>query len=165
VFGRCAFGHKDLAAPGRYPIRVQVTKDGYRLILSFAKSFGNFGSTLGGTLGNGREPQVILKTDQRTILLELGLGGKFLAKSSGWDENQIFLEGDVLEVAVRNGRWVLGTSRPDRARHRLRPSTIFRPRSDGVTGYVTSSHGAATPLRYDVTGHLAGNQPVRSRYR
>jgi hypothetical protein len=24
-----------------------------------------------------------------------------------------------------------------------------------VTGYVTSSHGAATPLRYDVTGHLA----------
>jgi hypothetical protein len=30
-------------------------------------------------------------------------------------------------------------------------STIFRPRSDGVTGYVTSSHGAATPLRYGVT--------------
>jgi hypothetical protein len=28
---------------------------------------------------------------------------------------------------------------------------------------VTSSHGAATPLRYGVTGHLAGNQPVRSR--
>src|SRR6478672_4894240 len=44
-----------------------------------------------------------------------------------------------------------------------RPSTIFRPRSDGVTGYVTSSHGAATPLRYGVTGHLAGNQPLRSR--
>jgi hypothetical protein len=28
---------------------------------------------------------------------------------------------------------------------------------------VTSSHGAATPLRDGVTGHLAGNQPVRSR--
>jgi hypothetical protein len=28
---------------------------------------------------------------------------------------------------------------------------------------VTSSHAAATPLRYGVTGHLAGNQPVRSR--
>jgi hypothetical protein len=38
-----------------------------------------------------------------------------------------------------------------------------RIKSDGVTGYVTSSHGAATPLRYGVTGHLAGNQPVRSR--
>jgi hypothetical protein len=31
-------------------------------------------------------------------LLELGLGGKFQAKSSGWDENRTFLEGDVLEV-------------------------------------------------------------------
>jgi hypothetical protein len=28
----------------------------------------------------------------------LGLGGKFAAKSSGWDENRTFLEGDVLEV-------------------------------------------------------------------
>jgi hypothetical protein len=37
----------------------------------------------------------------------LGLGGKFQAKSSGWDENRSFLEGDVLKVAVRNGRWVL----------------------------------------------------------
>ena len=42
-----------------------------------------------------------------SILLELGLGGKFQAKSSGWDENRTFLEGDILEVAVRNGRWVL----------------------------------------------------------
>jgi len=40
-------------------------------------------------------------------ILELGLGGKFQAKSSGWDENRTFLEGDVLVVAVRNGRWVL----------------------------------------------------------
>jgi hypothetical protein len=69
--------------------------------------FGNFGCTLGGTMGKDRERQVILKTDKRTIFLEMGLGGKFQAKSSGWDENQIFLEGDVLEVAVRNGRWVL----------------------------------------------------------
>jgi hypothetical protein len=33
-----------------------------------------------------------------SILLELGLGGKFQAKSGGWDENRTFLEGDVLEV-------------------------------------------------------------------
>jgi hypothetical protein len=61
-----------------------------------------------------------------------------------------------------NTQWPQGTnprSGPAGARHRLRPSTIFRPRSDGVTGYVTSSHGAATPLRDGVTGHLAGNQP------
>jgi hypothetical protein len=49
-------------------------------------------------MGKGRERQIILKTDQRTLLLELGLGGKFQAKSSGWDGNRTFLEGDVLEV-------------------------------------------------------------------
>jgi hypothetical protein len=56
-------------------------------------------------MGKSREPQIILKTDQRNVILELGLGGQFQAKSSGWDENRTFLEGDVLEVAVRNGRW------------------------------------------------------------
>ena len=54
-----------------------------------------------------REPQIILKTDERKILLELGHEGKFAAKSTGWDENRVFLEGDRLEVAVKNGRWVL----------------------------------------------------------
>jgi hypothetical protein len=49
-------------------------------------------------MGKGREREAILKTDQRTVLLELGLGGKFQAKSSGWDENRTFIEGDVLEV-------------------------------------------------------------------
>jgi hypothetical protein len=52
-----------------------------------------------------REPQIILKTDERKVVLELGLAGKFAAKSSGWDENRFFLEGDKLEVAVKNGRW------------------------------------------------------------
>jgi hypothetical protein len=33
-------------------------------------------------MGESREPQIILKTDQRTVILELG-GGKFQAKSSG----------------------------------------------------------------------------------
>jgi hypothetical protein len=49
-------------------------------------------------MGKGRERQIILKTDQRTLLLEMGLGGKFQQKSSAWDENRTFLEGDVLEV-------------------------------------------------------------------
>ena len=33
--------------------------------------------------------------------------GEFTAKSIGWDENRVFLEGDKLEVAVENGRWAL----------------------------------------------------------
>jgi hypothetical protein len=43
-------------------------------------------------MGKGRERQIILKTDQRDILLEMGLGGKFQTRSSGWDENRIFFE-------------------------------------------------------------------------
>jgi hypothetical protein len=53
-----------------------------------------------------REPQTILKTDERRTVLELAREGKFTAKSGGWDEDRVFLEGDKLEVAVKNGRWV-----------------------------------------------------------
>jgi hypothetical protein len=54
-----------------------------------------------------RKRENILKTDERKIVLEIGHGGKFAAKSTGWDENRVFLEGDKLEVALVNGRWVL----------------------------------------------------------
>jgi hypothetical protein len=49
----------------------------------------------------------ILKTDERDVRLELGREEKFTAKSGGWDENRVFLEGDKLQVEVKNGRWVL----------------------------------------------------------
>jgi hypothetical protein len=35
----------------------------------------------------GRKPEIILKTDERDIRLDLGRGGKFTAKSSGWGAN------------------------------------------------------------------------------
>ena len=41
-------------------------------------------------MGKAREPQVILKSDQRGILLEMGREGKFTAKSSVWDESRVF---------------------------------------------------------------------------
>jgi hypothetical protein len=65
-----------------------------------------FGTTPWGTMGK-REPQTILKTDEARHRLELGLGGKFTTGSTAWDENWVFLEGDKLEVAVKNGRGVL----------------------------------------------------------
>jgi hypothetical protein len=34
--------------------------------------FGNNGCTLGGAMGKGREPQIILKTDERNVNIELG---------------------------------------------------------------------------------------------
>jgi hypothetical protein len=74
----------------------------------------------------------------------MGLRRKFAAKSSGWDENRIFFEGDVREAEVCNGRWVL-TRVPAGPRPAPPPAQhFFRPRSDGVTGYVTSSYAAAT---------------------
>jgi hypothetical protein len=48
-----------------------------------------------------------LKNRERNLLLEVGHDGKFVAKTVGWDENRVFLEGDKLEVAVKSGRWVL----------------------------------------------------------
>ena len=59
----------------------------------------------GGAMSK-RKPQFILKP-RRTVLLELGLQGKFIAKSSGWDESRVFLESNKLELAVKNGLRVL----------------------------------------------------------
>jgi hypothetical protein len=54
-----------------------------------------------------REPQIILKTEERSAVLELGHEGKFVAPIKRLDETRLFLEGNKLEVAVKNGRWVL----------------------------------------------------------
>jgi hypothetical protein len=67
----------------------------------------NFSTTPLGGLMSKREPQIIMKTGQRSTVIDLQRRGKFVTKSSGWDEDRIFLEGDKLEVAVKNGRWVL----------------------------------------------------------
>jgi hypothetical protein len=48
-------------------------------------------------MGKTRERQIILKSDHRMVILELGVGGKFQAKSSGWDGNRMFLEGEFLK--------------------------------------------------------------------
>ena len=58
------------------------------------------------------KPQTILKTDERAIRLELGCEGKFAAKSSVWDENRVFLEGDRLDIEVKHGSWVLTHTPP-----------------------------------------------------
>jgi hypothetical protein len=60
----------------------------------------------GGYIGKSPEPQIVLKTDQRTILLELGLGGKSEANQAAGMRTEFFLEGDKLEVSVKNSRCV-----------------------------------------------------------
>jgi hypothetical protein len=44
----------------------------------------NFGSTLGGTWGRQREPQIIIKTDERKVINELERKRKLTAASIGW---------------------------------------------------------------------------------
>jgi hypothetical protein len=54
-----------------------------------------------------RQPQIILKTDDGKVVLELGLEGKFAAKSTGGDQNRVFLEATSVEIEVKGRRWVL----------------------------------------------------------
>ena len=73
-------------------------------------------------MGIGRTPEVILKSDERTVILELGTRGKFSAKTSAWDENKVLLERDHLDIKVKDGRWVL--TEPRKAPP-IRSSTTF----------------------------------------
>jgi hypothetical protein len=66
--------------------------------------------------------QIILKTDERSAVLELDRDGEFAAKSNGWDENRV--SGDKLEVAVKNGRWVLTRLPAGRGRRSSQYGTI-----------------------------------------
>jgi hypothetical protein len=53
-----------------------------------------------------------LKTDESAAIhLEPGPDQKFNAKSLGWGEGRVFLEGDKLEVAVKNGHRAFGSER------------------------------------------------------
>ena len=80
------------------------------------------------------------------MVLELGLEGKFAAKSTGWDENRVFLEGDKLVVEVKTGRWVLTTSLGARVRRCEEwPS------------------GAHAPARGPAAGRRAGQSPTSTR--
>jgi hypothetical protein len=83
-------------------------------------------------MGKVRERQIILKTDQRNILLEMGREGKFTAKSSGWDESRVFLKDDN-EVAVKNGRWMMTHLPAGRCQNRRQSNTTSRPSRWRVT--------------------------------
>jgi hypothetical protein len=43
-----------------------------------------------------QRPEILLITDNKTVLLELGHDGKFSAKSASWEENKVILPGDEI---------------------------------------------------------------------
>jgi hypothetical protein len=103
---------------------------------------------------------------RRTFVLELGLKGKFALKSTGWDENRVFLEGERLEVSVKNDRWVLchvPARRPSRC------CTTPPTTSDGATAasngvalrcHLSTSRQATVSLMKRPSGYA--RPPVRS---
>jgi hypothetical protein len=52
-------------------------------------------------------PEILLVTDNKTVLPEMGRDGKFSAKSNAWEENKVFLEGGELVTRVEGGRWFI----------------------------------------------------------
>jgi hypothetical protein len=45
-----------------------------------------------------RGTQIILMTDERKVILELGIGGKFAAKSTGWYGNYVAAHSQIDEL-------------------------------------------------------------------
>jgi hypothetical protein len=51
--------------------------------------------------------EILLITENKTVILEMGSDGKFSAKSNAWEENKVVLEGEELVVRVVRGRWFI----------------------------------------------------------
>src|SRR4029077_9022076 len=90
-------------------------------------------------MGRQRESQIINPP-------QIGPGGRSQAKSSGWDENQTSSKAMFLKLNTQRPMGPMPHPGRTAPGPRAGFSTIFRPRSGGVTGYVTSSHRPATPL-------------------
>jgi hypothetical protein len=43
-------------------------------------------------------PETLLKTDKATVMLELGRDGKFVVKTSSWEDNRTILAGERLQI-------------------------------------------------------------------
>jgi hypothetical protein len=57
--------------------------------------------------GKERRPKILLITDNKSVLLEMGSDGKFSAKSAPWEEIKVVLEGEELVILVEGGRWFI----------------------------------------------------------
>ena len=51
--------------------------------------------------------EILLITDDKTVLLDMGHDGKFSAKSASWEENKVILPGDEIVNRVDGGRWFI----------------------------------------------------------
>ena len=54
-----------------------------------------------------QRPEILLITENKTVILEMGRDGKFSAKSNAWEENKVMLPGEELVIRVEGGRWLI----------------------------------------------------------
>ena len=54
-----------------------------------------------------QRPEILLITENKTVILEMGRDGKFSAKSNAWEENKVVLEGEEIVIPVSAGQWFI----------------------------------------------------------
>ena len=52
-------------------------------------------------------PEILLITENKAVLVEMGRNGKFSAKSNAWEDNKVTLESEELVIRVDRGRWFI----------------------------------------------------------
>ena len=52
-------------------------------------------------------PEILLKIDTKTVMLELGREGKFSAKATGRGENKVLKAGEKIEISAVHGCWLI----------------------------------------------------------
>ena len=102
--------------------------------------FDNFGLHPRGDHGQGTRAADYSQDRRTQPRPQTWRDGKFVVKSSNWNENQVFLKDDKLEVAVKSGRLVMAhlpTGRPAEdttsRRSRWRVTVTAQRQSDVVT--------------------------------
>ena len=93
-------------------------------------------------------PEILLKTDSKTVMLELGREGKFSAKATGWDENKVLKPGEKIEISVVHSRWLIVKMPATAAEADPHTDASSSTSCNSVTSGVVTS---VTVLQVDVT--------------
>jgi hypothetical protein len=93
---------------------------------------------------------ILLKTDQRSIYLEMQRDGKFHARSAGWDHTQVLSGGERLEIRVESVQGIVSKD-PRPATGRDRPPKPLLSRQDSQCSAIIGSQRYTVTTSDDVT--------------
>ena len=92
-----------------------------------------------------RRPEVLLVTDNKTVLLSLERDGKFPAKSAAWEENKVILPGEEKVIWAEGGRW-FASKKLTRGRSNAKKSSLPATSCNVATGALRRNRCAATAV-------------------